>query len=91
MAEICCVGVDEVLEKETWNRVVITCGGAWGSRSLCTYINGKRCTTVNKPILNNRDGAFALKTEGVLLFAANELDHMPGVAVLGSFKISAIP
>jgi len=73
------IGSDEVLEKETWNRVVITCGGAWGSRTLCTYINGKRCTTIKKPILNKRDGPFALKTEGVLLFASNDPDHVCGV------------
>lgn len=58
----------ERIVKGEWVRVVVTCGGAWGSRTLCVYIDGKRCRTVQKSLLNQRDGRFALAKQGVVLF-----------------------
>eukprot|EP00954_Amorphochlora_amoebiformis_P013218 1037681-Amorphochlora_amoeboformis.AAC.1 len=58
------------LKPGRWARVVITCGGGFesNSRVLTTYINGKKCAKIAKPVLNQRDGRFAMACSHIRLF-----------------------
>jgi hypothetical protein len=44
------------IPEKAWTRVVATCGGTWNCRMLCTYVDGHRCATIKKNILNTKDG-----------------------------------
>ena len=58
------------MKPNRWTRVVITCGGGFGNstRVLTTYVNGKRCAQIRKPVLQAKDGRFAMDSTHVRLF-----------------------
>ena len=79
----------EEIKKGEWTRLVITSGGAWGSRKLCTYKNALRCSTIEKSLLNTRDGRFGLAPEGLVMFA-NTDDIFVHMEVLRAYGMAEL-